>query len=300
MTALTASLLSLLLFQPADSADGPCPPGASASGYPPPDGHGWTCVITDEGGAQLRHGWSVDYWPDGTMKRACEYDHDRLHGRCSQWNAGGELTQRGMYEDDQRVGHWWFWSFAEVFSDADGAVARASTEEIAAELGADEGDAPGLAQHVLTAVFDDQLDIRAAAQLCAPGLCVSAATVDGRQVLAVQIHPPEDKVERSASALARASRAAAAAKQLIERARRRRERAEKKAEANYQSKVHGWSGVHLQCVDGSYSPSCTCGSERPGCCSHHGGVAGCPRDYPELPEPDTSPLVPNDFAGGSQ
>jgi hypothetical protein len=31
----------------------------------------------------------------------------------------------------------------------------------------------------------------------------------------------------------------------------------------------------LLCRDGSLSPSCVCGGSRRGCCSHHGGVAGC-------------------------
>jgi hypothetical protein len=31
----------------------------------------------------------------------------------------------------------------------------------------------------------------------------------------------------------------------------------------------------LLCRDGSLSPTCICGGSRRGCCSHHGGVAGC-------------------------
>ncbi len=31
----------------------------------------------------------------------------------------------------------------------------------------------------------------------------------------------------------------------------------------------------LLCRDGTLSPSCVCGGSRRGCCSHHGGVAGC-------------------------
>jgi hypothetical protein len=31
----------------------------------------------------------------------------------------------------------------------------------------------------------------------------------------------------------------------------------------------------LRCRDGTLSPTCTCGGSRRGCCSHHGGVAGC-------------------------
>lgn len=35
------------------------------------------------------------------------------------------------------------------------------------------------------------------------------------------------------------------------------------------------TGVPLLCRDGTLSPTCVCGGPRGGCCSHHGGVAGC-------------------------
>ncbi len=35
------------------------------------------------------------------------------------------------------------------------------------------------------------------------------------------------------------------------------------------------SSRSLLCRDGTLSPTCTCGGSRRGCCSHHGGVAGC-------------------------
>ena len=47
----------------------------------------------------------------------------------------------------------------------------------------------------------------------------------------------------------------------LERASRRRRR--------------GGGGGRLRCRDGTLSPSCMCGGSRRGCCSHHGGVAGC-------------------------
>lgn len=37
-----------------------------------------------------------------------------------------------------------------------------------------------------------------------------------------------------------------------------------------------WARAPLLCVDGRRSPTCTCGRESyRGCCSGHGGVAGC-------------------------
>jgi hypothetical protein len=55
----------------------------------------------------------------------------------------------------------------------------------------------------------------------------------------------------------RAARAAAAVERARERARASSDMAP------------------LMCRDGSLSPSCVCGGSRRGCCSHHGGVAGC-------------------------
>ncbi len=42
-----------------------------------------------------------------------------------------------------------------------------------------------------------------------------------------------------------------------------------------QERRRAWAFSPLLCNDGTNSPSCTCGNPRRGCCSHHGGVAGC-------------------------
>lgn len=54
---------------------------------------------------------------------------------------------------------------------------------------------------------------------------------------------------------------------------RRRVRAEKRRAAKERRRAR--REAPLVCRDGSYSPTCTCGGSRRGCCSHHGGVAGC-------------------------
>lgn len=41
------------------------------------------------------------------------------------------------------------------------------------------------------------------------------------------------------------------------------------------SRSSSGSGGSVVCNDGSLSPSCVCGGSLRGCCSHHGGVAGC-------------------------
>jgi hypothetical protein len=69
-----------------------------------------------------------------------------------------------------------------------------------------------------------------------------------------------------------AKRRAAAEKERIreekkqQREEERRTRVERRRQRAY---------APLRCVDGSDSPSCTCGGSWQGCCSHHGGVSGC-------------------------
>jgi hypothetical protein len=67
-----------------------------------------------------------------------------------------------------------------------------------------------------------------------------------------------------------AERQARLARLAAEREERRREAAQR-----------AWANAPLLCNDGTLSPSCVCGqSSRRGCCSWHGGVGGCSRDYP--------------------
>jgi hypothetical protein len=64
----------------------------------------------------------------------------------------------------------------------------------------------------------------------------------------------------------------------------RRERQERldreREERNSAAELKKWATAPLLCNDGALSPSCVCGGSHRGCCSHHGGVAGCSRDYP--------------------
>ncbi len=71
------------------------------------------------------------------------------------------------------------------------------------------------------------------------------------------------EIERQREAEARAA----------ERARRREEAAREAAQRR-------WSRAPLLCNDGTRSPSCICGGSRRGCCSWHGGVAGCSAEWP--------------------
>ncbi len=66
-----------------------------------------------------------------------------------------------------------------------------------------------------------------------------------------------------------------------EREERRRQEAEererRRAERAAAAAQRGCELAPLLCRDGSLSPSCICGGSHRGCCSHHGGVAGCSR-----------------------
>lgn len=60
------------------------------------------------------------------------------------------------------------------------------------------------------------------------------------------------------------------------------ERAQRRAEAAREAAQRRWAYAPLLCNDGTRSPSCICGSSsHRGCCSWHGGVAGCSVEYPE-------------------
>ena len=290
-----ALALSTTVAAPSSPAADPCPPGAHPTGAGPPQGRAWSCVLTVDG-QPLRHGWHVEYGPRDLPLRACEYARGELHGRCSTWTEQGQLLARGSYDHGVRVGHWWFWEQLEKLDDEDGAVARASAEGVLDALDAGVGpQTPALAQFVLEQGFEVHADIRVAPKLCAATSCVRAATVDGRRVLAVNFDPSSREVAASEVELARAAEAAAAGHEQIETARRQRARDAARAASRQRAAQLRWQRSSLRCVDGTLSPSCVCGGPRRGCCSHHGGVAGCSRAYPELEIGEPGPLIANEF-----
>ena len=296
---LSASLLVFALLQPPPIGE-TCPEGARIEGYAPPDGDAWACVLHDTGADPIRHGWSVEYWPNGSIKLALEYAHGEPHGRFSRWSMTGQLVARGHYEGGRQIGYWWYWGALELgLYDPDGAVARTFAEALLEKVGVDEADARALAEHLFERHADAHADIRDALQVCTPSACVSAATIEGRTALAVQLEPPVDKVDATQTEVARLAAQSKAAHATIARERKRRDKEYARAKQRYDQNLRSWNYTRLQCVDGTRSPSCICGGSERGCCSHHGGVAGCPRDLPTAPSPDTSPLVSNELAGGS-
>jgi hypothetical protein len=152
-------------------------------------------------------------------------------------------------------------------------------------LSVPEADVPVLTQHVLDHHDAPLDDIRNAPQACAPTLCASAATVDGRPLLALELMPASERVEGRRATYRVAAERATAYAATERRATQKRRKEHAKAVARYRTRLRAWGGVHLLCNDGSYSPTCTCARESyQGCCSHHGGVDGCPRELPEEPE----------------
>jgi hypothetical protein len=78
------------------------------------------------------------------------------------------------------------------------------------------------------------------------------------------------EVERRHDEAAERARVAA-----VERDDRQRIAAAKREEERQAAATAAAFSGALMCNDGSESPSCSCGGSHRGCCSHHGGVAGC-------------------------
>lgn len=80
-------------------------------------------------------------------------------------------------------------------------------------------------------------------------------------------HEEEARVERERREAERRERLARLAAEREERAKEAAQRA--------------WARAPLLCNDGTLSPTCRCGrSSNRGCCSWHGGVSGCSKEYP--------------------
>jgi hypothetical protein len=95
------------------------------------------------------------------------------------------------------------------------------------------------------------------------------ALSDYASVSAGQIDKACAKADAEEKQRLRLVEAAAAAAQL------KAAQAGRAAEARVARNARAWSTAPLSCNDGTLSPSCVCGGSHRGCCSHHGGVAGC-------------------------
>lgn len=86
----------------------------------------------------------------------------------------------------------------------------------------------------------------------------------------------------SARVVVAAKRAAREREAEARRAAREEARAasaERRALQEQARKQRSWGSARLRCNDGTLSPTCNCGrSSNRGCCSWHGGVAGCSAD----------------------
>lgn len=278
-------LAALLLSIPgvfSHSAEYVCPDGGEWHGHAPPDGDEFYCAV-ERGGEPIKHGWSVSYHPSGTIEEACEYRDGARSGRCSFYGPGGQLTHRGRYEQGKRTGYHWYWTWG-LNDLSNSGRSRAEWENTLAALEIPDMQASALAQHLLDHGEDEGVnDVRNASQVCCESACASAAVVEGRPVLAVQFDPPPTKVAKHEGQCALARTRASTEKAAEQRAEKARERKRRAAQQQHEKAVRRWHNTHVRCSDGSRSPSCTCGGSTRGCCSHHGGVSGCPREFPRPP-----------------
>lgn len=291
LASLCTALLAALLVAPGAAGvdpfpedPGACPDGATWRGQPPPVGDGYRCVLEREG-QEVLHGWSVRFDAETGLKREeCEYRQGQLDGRCSRYGEDGRPLTRGFYRQGVAVGFHFVWEpLADVPPEPK--ARRRALQGLFEALSVPGADVPVLAQHVLDHHDVPLDDIRNAPQVCAPTLCASAATVGGRPLLALELGPAAERVEERRAAYRVAAERAAAYEATARRAAQKRRKEHEKALARYRSRVRAWGGMHLLCNDGTYSPTCTCGrASYQGCCSHHDGVDGCPRELPEEPE----------------
>lgn len=89
--------------------------------------------------------------------------------------------------------------------------------------------------------------------------------------------PSPVPVQRLRAQLARTEKQIENARRRAARLEQRRQAAaEREARRRAAAQERRWRGSGgLRCNDGTLSPTCTCGGSWRGCCSHHGGVAGC-------------------------
>lgn len=311
MLRVTLIVLAAWLFVHGFVSASQCPDGATWQGSPPPRGEAYFCAKPGPAGDLVRHGWAVVFDRFTTFKREeCQYRNGVRHGRCTLYDAEGERTERGYFEEGKRAREWWFWSLPS----ADPlrrvrlpAVSAASPRQLAerrtvlhqtlVDLGADNTEARGLVQHLLEYIDDLTAPRRV---VCGDRICVGPGRA--AEPFYVKLGSSTAEVERDRALLtellARAQNAAEAERKLFEAAERK-EAVERKrqikeyqaAVARYKKLVRQWNYTPLLCNDGTRSPSCVCGGNWRGCCSWHDGVDGCPREEPTPPSPP--PGVPD-------
>lgn len=282
-----------------------CPDGATWQGAAPPQGDAYFCAKPGPAGSLVRHGWAVVFDRLSTLKREeCEYRDGVRHGHCTLYDADGERTERGYFENGKRAREWWFWSLpsadptrrvrlpaASAASPRQLSERRALMHQTLVDLGADETEARGLAQHVL-----EYIDNAAAARrvVCGDRVCVGPGRA--AEPLYFKLGPSTAEAERDrapmSDLLARAQNTAEVERKQLEAAERKeaaeRQRQVKEyraAVARYEKQVRQWERTSLLCNDGTRSPTCVCGGNWRGCCSWHDGVDGCPREEPTPPVP---------------
>lgn len=103
-----------------------------------------------------------------------------------------------------------------------------------------------------------------------PCACIDLAEVErSLESIAAEIERERKQRER---AEAEEQRQRERERKAAERKAKREAKRERERKA---AKRRAWNANRVRCRDGTYSRSCTCDRSWQGCCSHHGGVAGC-------------------------
>lgn len=285
----------------------PCPPGAEVLGEPPPRGLEYSCVSHADPENPKRHGWVVKFYPNGNKREECEYRQGERHGRCTLYSEEGKPLERGYWADGKRTIESWFWALPPE-GDGDAYVIlpsaadlelsvlvarRARLERLLEAYGASDVDATGLAAFVLAYIDDTTIPRRVA---CGASLCAGPGRVD--EPIYIRSAPLEPEVERDREFIATWSTDGQAEREREQKGAaaelRRKTKRYKASVARYKKLMYQWERTHLRCRDGTRSPSCVCGrGSWQGCCSHHGGVVGCPRELPDAPAPPSG--VPDEL-----
>jgi hypothetical protein len=132
-------------------------------------------------------------------------------------------------------------------------------------------DAPSIRQRRLSAQAEEAAGfwrtIRSKAPLAERLTACNSVKASVKELVSGQLPAATEVIEKTCLSI------------TAEEARRVRREVEavKLAERRKETEAQAWASAPLLCGDGTLSPSCVCGGSRRGCCSRHGGVAGCSR-----------------------
>jgi len=81
-----------------------CKEGTERTGAPPPDGTEQWCEKLGPGGARVKHGWYIAWYPNGIKREAGRYRDGREHGTWMRWDEQGRNRVRAEFSDGVQDG----------------------------------------------------------------------------------------------------------------------------------------------------------------------------------------------------